>query len=60
MAAELRLMIPTKESLEPDDRELVQKIRQGDSDAFELLVRRKTTKVYALCYRVIGNGEDAK
>lgn len=53
-------MIPTKESLEPDDRELVLKIRQGDSEAFEQLVRRKTTKVYALCYRVIGNGEDAK
>jgi RNA polymerase sigma-70 factor (ECF subfamily) len=59
MAAELRLMIPTK-SAEPDDRELVETIRGGDSDAFEQLVRRKTTKVYALCYRIIGNGEDAK
>ena len=54
MAAELRLMIPTQ-SLEPDDRELVQTIRGGDSDAFEQLVRRKTSKVYALCYRIIGN-----
>src|SRR4029450_5688452 len=26
----------------------------------ETLVRRKTTKVYALCYRIIGNPEDAK
>jgi len=60
MAAELRLMIPTKESLEPDDRQLVETIRGGDSDAFETLVRRKTSKVYALCYRVIGNAEDAK
>jgi len=59
MAAELRLMIPTQ-SLEPDDRELVQTIRGGDSDAFEQLVRRKTSKVYALCYRIIGNAEDAK
>src|SRR5205814_9062299 len=59
MAAELRLMIPTQ-SPEPDDRELVQTIRGGDSDAFEQLVRRKTSKVYALCYRVIGNAEDAK
>src|SRR5438105_9284660 len=59
MAAELRLMIPTQ-SLEPDDRELVEMIRGGDADAFEILVRRKTSKVYALCYRVIGNGEDAK
>ncbi|MBV9493167.1 MAG: RNA polymerase sigma factor [Acidobacteria bacterium] len=60
MAAELRLMIPTQEPVEPDDRQLVQTIRQGDTEAFELLVRRKTSKVYALCYRIIGNAEDAK
>jgi RNA polymerase sigma-70 factor (ECF subfamily) len=60
MAAELRLMIPTNQSIEPDDRELVRTIRQGETDAFEVLVRRKTSKVYALCYRVIGNAEDAK
>jgi len=59
MSAEL-LMIPTIPSVEPDDRQLVQTIRAGDTDAFETLVRRKTTKVYALCYRVIGNSEDAK
>src|SRR5256885_3832550 len=59
MAAELRLMIPTQ-SPEPDDRELVQTIRGGDAGAFEQLVRRKTSKVYALCYRIIGNAEDAK
>lgn len=53
-------MIPTKESLEPDDRQLVETIRGGDSGAFEVLVRRKTSKVYALCYRIIGNAEDAK
>jgi len=53
-------MIPTKESVELDDRQLVEQIRQGDDGAFEMLVRRKTTKVYGLCYRVIGNGEDAK
>jgi hypothetical protein len=40
MAAELRLMIPTKESVEPDDRQLVEQIRGGDDAAFELLVRR--------------------
>ena len=53
-------MIPTKNAEEPDDRQLVETIRGGDSEAFELLVRRKTTKVYALCYRIIGNAEDAK
>jgi RNA polymerase sigma-70 factor (ECF subfamily) len=59
MSAELRLMMPTP-IVEPDDRQLVQTIRSGDADAFETLVRRKTSKVYALCYRVIGNAEDAK
>lgn len=59
MAVELRLMIPTRQA-EPDDRELVQTIREGDELAFEQLVRRKTSKVYALCYRIIGNAEDAK
>ena len=60
MAAEVLRMIPTKETVELDDRQLVEQIRQGDDRAFELLVRRKTSKVYGLCYRVIGNGEDAK
>jgi RNA polymerase sigma-70 factor (ECF subfamily) len=59
MSAELRLMMPTP-NVEPDDRQLVETIRTGDADAFETLVRRKTSKVYALCYRVIGNAEDAK
>src|SRR5688572_17789866 len=60
MSAELRLMIPTTPTVEPDDRQLVQTIREGDADAFETLVRRKTSKVYALCHRIIGNSEDAK
>lgn len=53
-------MIPTKETVEPDDRQLVETIRGGDAEAFETLIRRKTTKVYSLCYRIIGNSEDAK
>jgi RNA polymerase sigma-70 factor, ECF subfamily len=60
MLAELRLMMPIAPPAEPDDRQLVQTIREGDADAFETLVRRKTTKVYALCHRIIGNSEDAK
>jgi RNA polymerase sigma-70 factor (ECF subfamily) len=58
--AALRLMIPTTQPVEPDDRLLVQAVREGDTDAFEQLVRRKTGKVYAICCRVIGNAEDAK
>ena len=60
MAAELRLMTSNHEPAQPDDRLLVETIRGGDADAFEQLVRRKTPKVYALCYRIIGNAEDAK
>src|SRR5438067_13394085 len=60
MAAELRLMISTNETVEPDDRQLVETIRNGEPEAFEQLVRRKTSKVYSLCYRIIGNAEDAK
>jgi RNA polymerase sigma-70 factor (ECF subfamily) len=60
MAANLRLMIHPTQTVEPDDRQLVQTIREGDTEAFEQLVRRKTSKVYALCYRIIGNAEDAK
>ncbi|HVT04799.1 MAG TPA: RNA polymerase sigma factor [Thermoanaerobaculia bacterium] len=43
-----------------DDRQLVESVRGGDSSAFEELVRRKTGKVYGVCYRVVGNAEDAR
>ena len=60
MGAELRVMNPTNDLVQPDDRMLVETIRGGDAEAFEQLVRRKTPKVYALCFRIIGNAEDAK
>lgn len=59
MLAKLRLMsFDTTEQRE--DRELVNASLHGDSSAFEELVSRKSGKVYGLCYRVIGNSEDAK
>jgi RNA polymerase sigma-70 factor (ECF subfamily) len=60
MAAELRLMDQAQTTDELDDRQLVRSILDGEASAFETLVRRKTTKVYSLCYRVAGNSEDAK
>jgi len=45
MPAVLRLMIPTEESVEPDDRQLVRTIRDGDAEAFEHLVRRKISQL---------------
>ncbi len=59
MLAKLRLM-SFERTEERDDRALVEASRQGDSSAFEELVSRKSGKVYGLCYRVIGNAEDAK
>jgi RNA polymerase sigma-70 factor, ECF subfamily len=59
MLAKLRLMSFQKTE-QRDDRELVDASRQGDSSAFEELVRRKSGKVYGICYRVVGNAEDAK
>lgn len=53
-------MKPTEPLAEQDDRDLVESARSGDLSAFESLVRRKTSKVYSICYRVIGNAEDAK
>lgn len=60
MSVGLRLMKSTDSLPEPEDRELAVAARSGDMAAFETLVRRKTSKVYSLCYRVIGNAEDAK
>lgn len=60
MGAELLLMKSAQPTEAPDDRQLVASVLEGDQGAFEELVRRKTTKVYSLCYRVVGNAEDAK
>jgi RNA polymerase sigma-70 factor (ECF subfamily) len=46
--------------LELDDRQLVASIRAGEISIFETLVRRKTSKVFGLCYRLLSNAEDAK
>ena len=45
MSPGLRLMMPNTPNVEPDDRQLVETIRGGDAEAFETLVRRKTSKV---------------
>jgi len=60
MSVELRLMMSPPETHAPDDQELVERSRSGDPSAFEDLVRRKTSRVFGHCYRLIGNAEDAK
>ncbi|MCX7785323.1 MAG: sigma-70 family RNA polymerase sigma factor [candidate division WOR-3 bacterium] len=42
------------------DAELVKRAQQGNTSAFEELVRRYERKVYNLVYRMLGNEEDAK
>ncbi len=45
--------------MEPTDLELVERVQQGDLDAFEHLVRRYQHRVYNHVSRMIGAGEDA-
>lgn len=42
------------------DAELVKRAQQGNTSAFEELVRRYERKVYNIVYRMLGNEEDAK
>jgi RNA polymerase sigma-70 factor (ECF subfamily) len=44
---------------EADDHGLVQAFQAGRVEAFDLLVERHRRTVYQLCYRFVGNHEDA-
>jgi RNA polymerase sigma-70 factor (ECF subfamily) len=44
----------------PDDDDLVGRVRDGDADAFALLVERYKRPVYGLAYRMLGNAADAE
>jgi RNA polymerase sigma-70 factor, ECF subfamily len=52
-AAQKRLMTSV------DDRALVEACLGGDKSAFDLLVERHRRQVYQVCYRFVGNHEDA-
>ena len=41
------------------DSECVQRIQQGETDAFELLVRRHQTSIFNLIYRMLGDYDEA-
>lgn len=43
----------------PDDRQLIERCRSGDREAFDELVRRYERQVYNLAYRLSGNYDDA-
>jgi len=42
-----------------EDRELVRRCLEGELSSFDELMRRYEHKVYALCYHMLGNPEDA-
>jgi RNA polymerase sigma-70 factor (ECF subfamily) len=42
-----------------DDRQLVEACLAGRRDAFDLIVERHQRRIYRLCYRFVGNHEDA-
>ena len=46
-------------TLRLDEREAVEACRRGEREAFDLLVARHQRDVYRLCYRYVGNHEDA-
>ncbi len=43
-----------------NDNELVQRVRSGDEEAFERLIKRHQTKVQRLLLRITGRSEDAE
>jgi RNA polymerase sigma-70 factor (ECF subfamily) len=47
-------------ALQPDQGELVARARRGDLDAFEVLYRQTSGRVFALCLRMTGDRERAK
>lgn len=47
-------------ALEIDDGELVERVRVGDPEAFDELVRRHMTKAFSIAYRLLGHREDAE
>lgn len=45
---------------EPEEAELVRRVRRGDTAAFDLLVNRYLKRAFAVAYRLLGHREDAE
>ena len=50
----------TRDARAVDDRVLVERVRQGDASAYDLLVRRYVSRAMAIARRLLGNIEDAE
>lgn len=46
--------------VEVDDSELVERVREGDVDAYDILVTRHMKRAYSVAYRLLGQREDAE
>jgi RNA polymerase sigma-70 factor, ECF subfamily len=44
----------------PPDAELIERVRNGDSEAFDMLVSRHMRHAYRIAYRLLGHREDAE
>lgn len=51
---------PVPDGPPEDDRELLSRLRKGDSGAYEELVRQNTGRLLAVTRRLLGNDEDAR
>lgn len=45
---------------EVDDAELIERVREGDVAAFDLIVERHMKRAYSVAYRLLGQREDAE
>ena len=50
----------TTESARVEDRELVERVKQGQTEAYGELVRRYQDRVFNACWRICGHLEDAR
>jgi RNA polymerase sigma-70 factor (ECF subfamily) len=51
---------PASRDLVAEDAALLVRLRAGDDDAFETLVRRYSPRLYLVARRIVGNDEDAR
>lgn len=51
---------PTSESAQVEDRELVERVKRGQTEAYGELVRRYQDRVFNACWRICGHLEDAR
>ncbi len=42
------------------ESQFIERLRQGDDAAFEILVNERSSEIYGLLYRLTGNGEEAR